>query len=132
MEIFSVFYSGNALEMADLLIKTSNGGLMILMSMICLNVLLPQLLWVKDVRENPIWLGLISVFVLVGMWLERYFIVILSQKGWVFTGNTSYFPSIYEIIIFAGSFGLFFGIYLLIFRFIPIIPVFESIVKIRK
>lgn len=94
--------------------------------MIIFNCILPQLYVFKGIRKSIKYSTIISVFITVGMWLERYLIIIYSQKaGLLLSDEVSYSPSIFEISIFISTIGLFIFLYLLILKFIPIVPIWE-------
>ncbi|MFZ1701169.1 MAG: NrfD/PsrC family molybdoenzyme membrane anchor subunit [Pyrinomonadaceae bacterium] len=85
-----------------------------------------QLLWFKRFRENPIWLFIISVIVSIGMWLERFVIIITSlHRDFLPSSWAMYAPSIFDISMFVGTLGFFFTLIYLFVRFVPIISIFE-------
>ncbi|QNN24434.1 polysulfide reductase NrfD [Planctomycetales bacterium ZRK34] len=95
------------------------------MLMFC-NVIFPQLLWFKKLRNNMTILFLASVSVTIGMWFERFWIIIMSlTRDFVPSSWGSYWPSWVDIGMFAGSFGLFFTLFLLFVRFLPSVNMAE-------
>ena len=95
------------------------------MLMFC-NVIFPQLLWFKKLRNNMTILFLASVSVTIGMWFERFWIIIMSlTRDFVPSSWGNYWPSWVDIGMFAGSFGLFFTLFLLFVRFLPSVNMAE-------
>ncbi len=94
--------------------------------MVICNALIPQLFWFKKLRRNWVSLLLISLAINVGMWLERFNIVITSlTKDFLPSNWTSYTPTVIDIGVFAGTVGLF-GVGVLLFmRYIPLMAVSE-------
>ena len=94
--------------------------------MISCNVISPQFFWVRSLRRNPAFLFLISIFVNIGMWFERFVIVVSSLNRDFLPSSWGYFrPTIIDILTYAGSFGLFFTFFLLFCRFLPILAISE-------
>ena len=95
-------------------------------STLVLNVLVPQLLWWRALRLNQTLLMLIAVGVIVGMWLERFGIVVVSlhrndlPSAW---GN--YHATFWDWSLFLGTIGLFFTGMLVFVRLLPVISMFE-------
>ncbi len=93
---------------------------------IALNVVIPQLLWLPAVRRSEILLFVISTGIIVGMWLERFVIVIPSlsynymPSYWGF-----YFPTLWDWAALAGTIGLFLTLFFLFLRFIPMVSMSE-------
>ncbi len=94
--------------------------------MIICNAILPLTLFIRSLRRNLVWLFILSIFINIGMWLERYVIIVISLSheydpySWGL-----YKPSLVEILITVGSFAWFFMWFLLFVRAIPSIAVFE-------
>jgi molybdopterin-containing oxidoreductase family membrane subunit len=95
------------------------------MMMSC-NTLVPQLFWFKKVRQNLIVVFIISILVNIGMWFERFVIIVLSLHRDFLPSNWGYFkPTWVDICTFIGTFGLFFTCFLLFIRFLPMIAISE-------
>ncbi len=93
--------------------------------MLC-NVLVPQALWSRRVRMNPVWLFVVALFINVGMWLERFTIVIISlQREFSPSKWGMYYPTFWDYATFAGTLGLFFTLLFLFIRFLPMISMTE-------
>jgi len=85
-----------------------------------------QLLWFKRFRESEFWLFLISIIVSVGMWLERFVIIVTSlHRDFLPSSWAMYSPSFWDITMFTGTIGFFFTLIYLFVRFVPIISMFE-------
>src|SRR5687767_5957543 len=85
-----------------------------------------QLLWFKRFRESEFWLFLISVIVSVGMWLERFVIIVTSlHRDFLPSSWAMYSPTVFDISMFTGTIGFFFTLIYLFVRFVPIISIFE-------
>lgn len=90
------------------------------------NVVIAQLLWFKRVRTRPIPLLLVSLVVNVGMWLERYDIVVTSlERDYLPSAWRPYMPTLLDWGLFIGTIGLFTLLFLLFIRLLPICPVYE-------
>jgi molybdopterin-containing oxidoreductase family membrane subunit len=90
------------------------------------NLLIPQILWVKKIRNNPIWLFLVSLDVLVGMWLERFIIVIVSlTRDFTNSAFGQYYPTHIDWAILCGTLGFFAACMFLFLRLLPAVSISE-------
>lgn len=90
------------------------------------NVMIPQLLWFRKLRRSLPCLLLIGVTVTIGMWLERFVIIVNTMEQGVIPATwANYMPSMTDVLMFAGTFGLFFGGILLFIRFFPCVSIVE-------
>src|SRR5579864_2098098 len=95
-------------------------------TLIFCNLVLPQVLWLKKIRTNVVWLFVVAVDVLVGMWLERYVIVVVSlHRDFLPSSWGIYWPTIWDVATFVGTIGLFFFLFFLFIRSLPMISIFE-------
>jgi molybdopterin-containing oxidoreductase family membrane subunit len=93
---------------------------------LALNIIIPQLLWLPAVRRSGILVFLISAGIIVGMWLERYIIVIQSlHRNHMPSEWGLFYPTLWDWAILAGSIGLFLTLFFLILRFLPIVSISE-------
>jgi molybdopterin-containing oxidoreductase family membrane subunit len=126
-ELFISWYSGNKFDMFTMFRNRVTGDYtMQFWGMIVCNAIVPQLFWFRKVRRN--WIGLLSVSLIIniGMWLERYNIVITSlSKDFLPSNWVSYSPTIIDIGVFVGTIGLFGTGVLLFMRFIPMMAISE-------
>jgi molybdopterin-containing oxidoreductase family membrane subunit len=94
--------------------------------LVATNIAIPQLLWVYKIRNNLVYLWLISMVINVGMWLERFVIVITSlTRDFVPSSWGTYWPTIWDWIIYLGTIGLFMTLIFLFVRVLPMITMFE-------
>jgi Ni/Fe-hydrogenase subunit HybB-like protein len=126
-EIFIAWYSGNEFEMFTFFRNRITGDYELqFWGMIVCNALIPQLFWFRKVRRNWIWLLVVSLSINVGMWLERYNIVVTSlSKDFLPSNWVSYTPTIIDIGVFVGTIGLFACGVLLFMRYIPMMAISE-------
>jgi Ni/Fe-hydrogenase subunit HybB-like protein len=90
------------------------------------NLVIPQILWVKKIRTNTIWLFFVSLDVLVGMWLERFIIVIVSlTRDFLNSSFGQYYPTQYDWAIFIGTLGFFAACMFLFLRVLPAVSISE-------
>jgi hypothetical protein len=95
-------------------------------ALILCNFVAIQPLWLQSVRSSPIALFIICMFVNVGMWLERYVIVVTSlQHDYMPSAWGMYYPTIWDLMTFFGTLGLFTTLIFLFIRFLPMISIFE-------
>jgi Ni/Fe-hydrogenase subunit HybB-like protein len=94
--------------------------------LIACNITIPQLLWIRRIRLNEIAVWIIAIVVNIGMWLERFVIVITSlHRDFLPSSWGMYYPTIWDIAVFAGTIGLFLFLMLLFIRGLPAISIFE-------
>ncbi len=94
--------------------------------LIICNGLSIQLLWFKRFRESPFWLFMISIVVSIGMWLERFVIIVTSlNRDFLPSSWAMYSPTVIDWSMFIGTIGFFFTLIYLFVRFLPIISIFE-------
>jgi molybdopterin-containing oxidoreductase family membrane subunit len=94
--------------------------------LIACNIAIPQLLWVRRFRTNVPALFAISLIVNVGMWLERFVIVVTSlHRDYMPSAWGMYYPTKWDWMTFAGTIGLFLTLLFLFVRFLPLISIFE-------
>ena len=79
-EAFIAFYSGSTYERFMMQNRWFGPYAVFYWSLILFNILMPQVLWVPKIRANTRWLFLISLVILVGMWLERFVIIVTSLQ----------------------------------------------------
>jgi molybdopterin-containing oxidoreductase family membrane subunit len=94
--------------------------------MISCNVISPQLLWWRKLRTNLVFVFILSIFVNIGMWFERFVIIVTSlHRDYLPSSWSMYTPTWIEVGTLIGSFGLFFTLFLLFARFLPMIAMAE-------
>jgi molybdopterin-containing oxidoreductase family membrane subunit len=140
-EFFIAYYSGNQFERAifyfrpfgepgDLSPFFSQGHMAFpqyaFWTMVFCNVVAPQLLWSKRARTTPAIILPVALLINVGMWLERFTIITISlHRDFLPSSWRMYHPTYIEIGTFIGSFGLFFTLFLLFCRLLPMIAISE-------
>ena len=126
MEAFMSWYSANSYERFMYLNRmTGPYGPSYWLLILC-NIAIPQLLWSRKIRLNIIAVWIISLIVNVGMWLERFVIVITSLHRDFVPGQWGmYYPTVWDIATYAGTIGLFLALMFLFIRGLPAISIFE-------
>jgi len=125
-EFFTAQYSGNPYERFAFLNRALGPLAWGYWLMVLCNVLIPQLFWCKRLRTNLAAVFVISLFVNVGMWFERFIIIVTSlERDFLPSSWAHYTPTLVEIATLLGSFGLFFTCFLLFCRFLPMIAIAE-------
>ena len=125
-EFFIAFYSGNPYEQFAFVNRATGPLGWGYWIMVSCNVLIPQLFWFTGVRRNLVAVFTISIFINVGMWFERFVIIVGSlQREYLPSAWSDYAPTSIEISTLVGSFGLFFTLFLLFCRFVPVIAMAE-------
>jgi molybdopterin-containing oxidoreductase family membrane subunit len=126
MDVFSIFYSPDPLERVAFLAKLRGPYAPIYWATIVLNIAIPQFLWFRRVRLNQVAIVLISLGVIVGMWCERYTIVVMSVRRTALPSSWgNYHGTFWDWATLFGTVGLFLSGILLAVRFIPVIAMFE-------
>src|SRR5690606_2967747 len=94
--------------------------------MVTCNVISPQLFWFKKCRTTPWIMFVVSIFVNIGMWFERFVITITSlQRDFLPSAWNEFAPTWVDFAMLIGSFGLFFALFLLFVRFGPVVAMAE-------
>ncbi len=126
MEAFMAWYSGDIYERFMYWNRMVGPyGWSYVMLILC-NIAIPQLLWIRKVRLNVVWVWLLSIVVNVGMWLERFVIVITSlHRDYLPSSWGMYYPTTWDWATFIGTIGFFLTMMWLFVRFLPTISIFE-------
>jgi len=125
-EFFMAFYSGNAYEQFVFMNRALGPFCMAYWTMVTCNVIIPQLLWSARVRASLPAVFVIAIFVNIGMWFERFVIIVTSlHRDFLPSSWASYLPTTIEIATLVGSFGLFFTCFLIFCRIAPVIAIAE-------
>jgi molybdopterin-containing oxidoreductase family membrane subunit len=125
-EVFTAVYSGNWNEYFLVLNRMRGPLWWGYWTMVICNVLVPQLFWWQSVRRSPLLVFVIAILVNIGMWMERFIIVVTSlERDFLPSSWANYAPTSIEVATLAGSFGLFLTLFLLFCRFLPIIAMAE-------
>jgi len=125
-EFFIAWYSGSAFERFVFINRAFGPYWWAYWIMVSCNVIIPQLFWSRSLRRNIPLMFVVSLFVNIGMWFERYVIVVTSlHRDFLPSSWKYYIPTWYDWGWTSGSFGLFFALFLLFVRFFPAIAISE-------
>jgi molybdopterin-containing oxidoreductase family membrane subunit len=126
IEAFMAWYSGNGYEKFGQVNRMFGPYAPAYWALLTCNVFIPQVLWARRVRSSPALLFVVALVVLVGMWLERYVIVITSlHRDFLPSSWGMYAPTVWDWATFLGTIGFFFTLMLLFIRFLPVISIAE-------
>jgi len=126
IEFFIAWYGGNPYERFAFINRALGPYSWAYWTMVSCNVLSPQIFWFKKARRNLALIFVISIFVNIGMWFERFVIVVTSlSRDFLPSAWAYYTPTLIDTLTFIGSFGLFFTLFLLFIRFLPMVAIAE-------
>ena len=126
MEVFIAWYGGNPYEAYAFQNRAFGPYWWAYWIMISCNVLSPQFFWFKKIRTNMVYVFILSIFVNIGMWFERFVIVVTSLHRDYLPSNWGYYsPTYVDVLTYVGTFGLFMSLFLLFVRFLPLIAISE-------
>ncbi len=131
-ELFIAWYSGSIYEKFAFYNRAFGPYWWAYWIMMTCNVISPQLLWFKKLRTSIVFTFVLSIFINIGMWFERFVIVVTSlHRDYLPSSWSMYKPTIIEVGIFVGTLGIFFTFFLLFIRFFPVVAIAEvkSILK---
>jgi Ni/Fe-hydrogenase subunit HybB-like protein len=125
-EFFTSWYSGNPAERFTFMNRAGGPYAWAFWIMVACNVVVPQVFWSKKARTNLVALMTVAILVNVGMWFERFVIIVTSLSRDFLPSSWGYFrPTYVDVLTFAGTFGLFFTLFLLFLRFLPMVAMAE-------
>jgi len=126
MEIFFGWYSANEFEQYMILNRMTGPYAPVYWALIFCNGLVPQVLWIKKVRHSIPALFAVAMVVNVGMWLERFIIVVTSlHRDFLPSSWGMYYPTVWDWATFIGTIGMFVMLMFLFVRVLPMISIFE-------
>ncbi len=131
-EFFIAWYSGVAAEQYAFINRATGPYWWAYASMMTCNVISPQLFWFKKIRTNIAATFIISIIVNIGMWFERFVIIVTSlHRDFLPSSWAMFYPTLYDIGVYVFTFGLFFTAFFLFAKFFPVINMAEvkSIIK---
>lgn len=136
-EYILAWYSGNIFEKYIYFSKKASYGpfYWAFWILIICNIIIPQFLWIKSIRRSFFWSYIIAIIINIGMWFERFDIIVLNlSRDYIPSSWTGFFPSFVDVGIFIGTIGLFFVLFLLYIRSFPVISQSElkTLVKNKK
>ncbi|HWL69542.1 MAG TPA: NrfD/PsrC family molybdoenzyme membrane anchor subunit [Geminicoccus sp.] len=125
-EVFDVLYAGEQQELGTLMDRLTGQYAWSYWGAVLCNFVPLQLLWFRTVRRHPLWLFLIGLSVTIGMWFERYMLLVTSlYRDYLVSSWGEYQPSFWDWSLFVGMLGIFFVPFLLFVRFLPVISASE-------
>jgi Ni/Fe-hydrogenase subunit HybB-like protein len=126
METFMAFYSGNPFDRFLIINRMTGPYAFFYWMLIACNIVIPQIMWLRRVRNNVAILFVISLIVNVGMWLERFVIVVISlHRDFLPSSWGMYYPTRWDWATYVGTIGLFLTLLFLFIRFLPVISIYE-------
>ena len=131
-EMFMSWYSGIEYEHYAFVNRATGPYWWAYLIMITCNVVSSQLLWIKKLRTSLIFTFFLSIVINIGMWFERFVIIVTSlHRDYLTSSWTMYKPTIVEFGLLIGTLGIFFSAFFLFIRIFPVISIFEvkSILK---
>ena len=133
MEAFTAWYSGNEYEQYMILNRLRGPYAPFYWTLMVCNVLAPQLIWFDKIQNNAVALFIVAMFVNVGMWLERFIIVVTSlHRDFLPSSWGMYWPTMWDWMTFVGTIGLFLTLMFLFLRVLPAISIFEMRTLVRE
>ena len=125
-EFFTAWYSGNPYELYAFLNRALGPYAWAYWIMVSCNVISPQIFWFKKARTSIPILFTVSIVINIGMWFERFVIIVTSLHRDFLPSSWGYFsPTIWDVMCLLGSFGLFFTMFCLFVRFLPMVATAE-------
>lgn len=126
METFTAFYSGDHYERFMILNRMTGPYAPVYWLLIACNIVTPQFLWFRAIRAKVGALFTIAMIVNLGMWLERFVIVVVSlHRDFLPSSWGMYYPTKWDFFTFFGTIGLFLFLLFLFLRYLPLISIFE-------
>ena len=126
IETFMAFYSGNQFDRYAIINRMTGPYAILYWSLIPCNIVIPQMLWSRRVRRNIPMLFVLSLIINVGMWLERFVIVVISlSRDFIPSAWGMYYPTRWDWATYLGTIGLFLTLLFLFIRYLPVISISE-------
>jgi Ni/Fe-hydrogenase subunit HybB-like protein len=126
MEFFIAWYSGNEYERAVFVNRAFGPYAWAYWTMISCNVLVPQVFWFKKLRTNIPVMFVVSILINIGMWFERFVIIVTSlHRDFLPSSWGMFTPTIIDVTTYVGTIGVFFTLFLLFMRWLPMVAISE-------
>jgi molybdopterin-containing oxidoreductase family membrane subunit len=126
IETFMAFYSGNSYDQYMMINRMTGPYAVVYWILIASNLLAAQVLWWSKIRRNVLALFIVALIVQTGMWLERFVIVVTSlHRDFLPSSWGMYYPTKWDWTVYLGTIGLFFTLFFLFIRYLPMISIFE-------
>lgn len=124
-EFFIAWYSGNEYEGFTFVNRVFGPYWWAYWIMVSCNVLSPQVFWFQKMRTSIPVMFIVSIFVNIGMWFERFVIVMTLHRDFLPSSWALYSPTIFDYAMLIGTFGIFFTLFLLFCRILPVVAAAE-------
>jgi molybdopterin-containing oxidoreductase family membrane subunit len=125
MEFFIAWYSGSPYESFAFINRAFGPYWWAYLTMVSCNVITPQFFWSKKMRTNLTVTFILSIFVNIGMWFERFVITMSLHRDFLPSSWDYFTPTIFDVACLVGSFGLFFTCFTLFLKFLPAVAISE-------
>jgi Ni/Fe-hydrogenase subunit HybB-like protein len=126
IEAFISWYSANQFERYVTINRALGSYSWLYWTLIVTNLIVPQALWSGRIRRSTVAIFIISISVNIGMWLERFIIVVTSlHRDFLPSSWGMYYPTIWDLATYAGTIGLFVMLFFVFLRVLPMISIFE-------
>ena len=125
MEFFIAWYSGSVYESFAFINRAFGPYWWAYLAMVSCNVISPQFFWSKKLRTNLTVTFILSIFVNIGMWFERFVITMSLHRDFLPSAWDYYTPTKWDVACLLGSFGLFFTLFILFLKFLPAVAISE-------
>ena len=126
IEAFMGWYSGNRYDSVPAVEPAARAVRVAVLVLLICNIVIPQVLWIRKLRTSPVGLFFISLVILVGMWLERFVIVVISlHRDFLTSSWGMYYPTRWDWMTYIGTIGMFLTAMFLFVRILPMISIFE-------
>ncbi len=132
-ELFISWYSGVEYESYAFLNRATGKYWWAYTIMMTANVVTPQLFWFKKIRRSFLWTFILAIVVNIGMWFERFVIIVTSvHRDYLPSSWSMFYPTWVDIGVFIGTIGIFMFLFLLFARYFPVLALNElkSILKV--
>ena len=132
-ELFIAWYSGYLYEENQFATRAMGPFMWAYWTMMFCNLISPQIFWFRKMRRSVVVTFIMSIFVNIGMWFERFVIIVISlHRDYIPSSWTMYSPTWVEVGIYVGTLGIFMTLFLLFARFFPVVAIAEvkSILRI--
>lgn len=132
-ELFVSWYSGVEYESYAFINRFSGPYAWAYWSMMTCNVISPQLFWIKKLRTNLMFTFIMSIIINIGMWFERFVIIVTSlHRDYLPSSWGMFYPTFVDIGIYIGTIGIFFTLFLLFTRAFPVLALNELKVILKS
>ena len=126
VEFFMAYYSGDPYEIAEVRDRLIGPYAWVFWTVVFCNVLTPLWLWSPRIRRNPAALLVISMLVLIGMWFERFMLIVNSLfRPYLPSSWGMFYPTLWDLVFLFGSIGIFLLMFTLFVRWLPIVATYE-------